>query len=192
MLFRRSETSYIKAISKHYEQLFLIKGNVRRLDKGPIERLNPEFFILEFSPNPIHNFWTYCTVGMSIERADTNLIELFVYSPKKDDSLVELLTICASYHRNSLPINLNHTLNIGRPWLDQSICDHAFISLPYLDGDKIEIFNFEGLTYHCYWLIPITRQERDYKIEFGSEALEQLFEEKHLDYINANRQNLAF
>src|SRR5690348_11901648 len=99
--------------------------------------------------------FVYCTVGMSADRTDENLVELFVFSPKPDSQLVELMTICASYHRNKLPLNIHHTVNIGHPWLDDSVCDHGFISLPYLDGPELEIFKFEGLEIHCYWLIPI-------------------------------------
>jgi hypothetical protein len=33
--------------------------------------------------------------------------------------------------------------------------------------------------------------ERDYKIEYGCEALEELFEEKQLDYLNPLRNSLV-
>jgi len=115
---------------------------------------------------------------------------LLVYSPKSDNLLVELLTVCASYHRNGLPLGLHHTVNIGQPWLDNSKCDHGFISLPYLDGEELEIFSFGGQEIHCYWFIPITEKERDYKVENGCEALEQLFEDKRFDYLNPNRDSL--
>jgi len=69
---------------------------------------------------------------MSLDRQDDNLIEVFVFSPRQDFDQVELITVCASYHRNGLPLNIHHTINIGRPWLDNSKCDHCFISLPHL------------------------------------------------------------
>ncbi|MBC7892455.1 MAG: suppressor of fused domain protein, partial [Sphingobacteriaceae bacterium] len=127
---------------------------------------------------------------MSVDRLDDNLIELVVYSPKPDNLLVELLTVCASYHRNVLPLNLHHTVNIGQSWLDNSKCDHGFISLPYLDGQELQIFNFGEREIHCYWFIPITEKERNYKIDEGCEALEQLFEDKQIDYLNPNRDSL--
>ena len=129
----------------------------------------------------------YCTVGMSADRVDENLIELFIYSPKSDDSLVELLTVCASYHRNGLPLNLHHTVNIGRPWLGNSKCDHCFISKPYLDGQELELFFYDEQEICCYWVIPITEKERDFKIENGCEELEQLFEDKQLNYLDPDR-----
>jgi hypothetical protein len=183
--------TYIHKLRQHFETYFGVTGKPLTLDKGPKEKLHPDFFILEFPPNKRHSMFCYCTVGMSADRLDDNKIELVVYSPKPDTSLVELLTYCASYHRNKLPLNIHHTVNIGQPWLDNSKCDHAFISLPYLDGEDLELFTFEGNSIHCYWLIPITEKERDYKMENGCEALEQLFEEGQLDYLNPNRKCLV-
>ena len=179
--------SYTTQLSQHYTSYFGIPGHQRRLNSGPLEKLHPNFYVLEFAPNPRHNCWIYCSVGMSLDREDDCLIELFVLSPRQDNALVELITVCASFHRNVRPLDIHHTVNIGRPWLNQSNCDHAFVSLPYLDGEALELFPFEGQHYHCYWLIPITEKERDYKIEQGCEALELLFEDKQLDYLNPDR-----
>lgn len=186
----QQSTAYTQQLQKHYENHFGISGNQLILDKGPKEKLHPDFYVLEFGPNKQHNCWVYCSVGMSLEREDDNLIEIFVFSPHQDAAQVELITVCASYHRNRLPLNLNHTVNIGRSWLGNSKCDHAFISLPYLDGEALEIFNFNDKTFYCNWLIPITEKERDYKTENGSDALEQLFEDKQIDYLNPARECL--
>lgn len=182
---------YINSLTRHYETFFGVTGKHLTLKEGPIQKLHPDFFVLEFSPNAMHSMFCYCTVGMSVDRLDDNLIELIIYSPKPDKALVELLTVCASYHRNGKSLNLNHTVNIGQPWLDNSKCDHGFISLPYLDGENMEIFNFAEHEIHCYWFIPITEKERDYKSENGYEALEELFEKKQFDYLNPNRACLV-
>ena len=182
--------NYTDLLRKHYENFYGIEGNRKDLAMGPKEKLNSNFYILEFGYNKRHSMWTYCTVGMSLDRADDNLIELVVYSPRQHESLVELMTIHASYHRNGQLLNIHHTTNIGQPWLDNSKCDYAFISLPYLDGEELEIFNYNGKIIHCYWLIPITEKERDYRAENGSEALQQLFESKQIEYLNPERKCL--
>ena len=186
----KDTATFTELLQKHYEDYFGICGQKLILEFGPKEKLHEEFYVLEFQPNQRHKFWTYCSVGMSLSREDDNLIEVFINSPYQDKSLVELITVCASYHRNNLPLNINHTVNIGRPWLDNSKCDHCFISLPYLDGEDFESFNFQDNIYHCYWLIPITEKERDYKIAYGSDALEDLFEEKQIDFLNIKRDCL--
>ena len=185
-----SKPTYTETLRKHYKKYFGTSGSIKRWTKGPQDKLHPDFYVLEVGPNQVHNMWTYLTVGMSLDRTDDNLVELFIYSPNQDDSLVELLTINASFHRNSEPLNIHHTVNIGQPWISNSGCDHGFISLPYLDGEELELFEYNDRTFHCYWFIPITELERDYKIEKGCEALEQLFEDKQLDYLNPQRNCL--
>lgn len=182
---------YIEGLVGHYEDYYGVMGKPLTLAKGPTEKLHKDFFILEFPPNDRHQMFCYCTVGMSVDRLGDNLIELVVYSPEPATSLVELMTVCASFHRNVLPLNLHHTVNIGQPWINNSKCDHGFISLPYLDGETLEIFDFGDRKIHCYWFIPITQKERDYKVEKGYEALVQLFEDKQLDYLNPNRDSLV-
>lgn len=186
-----SNKEYFKNLQRHFENYFKVKGNKIIWKKGPQEKLHSEFFILEFAPNHIHNFWIYCTVGMSADSLEENPIELFVFAPRQDVALAELLTITASYHRNVLSLDLHHTVNIGQPWLDSSKCDHGFISLPYMDVEELEIAQIGEKTVRCYWFIPITEQERDYKIKYGVDALEQLFEEKQLDYLNSDRTDLT-
>ena len=184
------KNTYCDSLRKHYEEFYGVKGTRRDWTIGPVEKLHPDFYILEFAPNKTHNMWTYLTIGMSLDRTDDNLIELFVYSPEQNESLVELLTINASFHRNSEYLNLHHTVNFGQPWINNSRCDHGFISLPYLDGEGLEIFDFQEQEIHCYWLIPITEKEREFKSEKGCEALEQLFEDEQIDYLNPNRECL--
>ena len=182
---------YTNALRLHFETYFGVQGRELNLDFGPREKLHKDFYVLLFTPNKRHNMFCYCTVGMSVDILDENLIELVIYSPQSDNSIVELLTYCASYHRNKLPLNIHNTVNIGQSWLGNSKCDHGFISLPYLDGNELEIFNFADKIIHCYWYIPITENEREYKIKNGCEALEQLFEDKQLDYLNPDREDLV-
>lgn len=180
--------SYTEKLLQHYTRYFHTKG--KRLElKDPVPgKLHPDFYVLEIPPGKIHsNIYVYCTVGMSCDRKDEHLIELFVYSPIPAKAVAEMLTWCASYHRNKLPLNLHHTVNIGQPWLGDSLCDHGFISLPYLEGLELEIFTPDDRKVHCYWFIPITEKERNYKIENGCEALEQLFEDHRFNYLNPGR-----
>lgn len=181
---------YTDRLRAHYESYFGVPGKRRTWDKGPTHKLHPEFYILEFGPSKRHQMWIYATVGMSLDREDENLIELFTYSRARDSSRVELLTINASFHRNSEPLNLHHTVVVGQLTDYSSTCDHGFISLPYLDGRDLEIFTHEEKEIHCYWFIPITEKERDYKIDRGCDALEELFEQKQFDYLDKNRKSL--
>lgn len=182
---------YTTELRQHYESFYGVDGTKVNWDKGPTHKLHPEFFILEFGPLKRHQMWTYATVGMSLDRDDHNLIELITYSKGQDTSRVELLTVSASFHRNSEPLNLHHTVVVGQLTDANTTCDHGFISLPYLEGEDLEIFKFENQEIHCYWFIPITEKERDFKIDKGCSALEELFEVTQFDYLDMQRKSLV-
>jgi hypothetical protein len=181
---------YTKKLQRHYEDHFDAEGARLSLPDRCHKKLHKDFFVLEIPPNKRHNMYAYCTVGMSSDRLDQNLFELFVYSPVQSKGLVAVMTWCASWHRNNAALHTNHTVNIGTSWLYNSSCDHGLISLPYLDGKRLEHFHFEGHIIQCNWLIPITERERNYKMKFGAPALEDLFEQKRIDYLNPNRKCL--
>ena len=177
----------LQQLQRHLESQWQTKGRSLKWKQGPTEKLPGAFRVLEFEPSSIHPFWIYSTLGMSLERADSHLIEMHIFSAKQDERLVELLTVTASCHRNSLPLGLHHTINFGRPWQDNSPCSFGFISIPYLDGEDLELFHFEDRHLHNLWLIPITEPEREYKVAHGWDALETLFEKYGLDYLDASR-----
>jgi hypothetical protein len=156
----------------------------------PHGKMGKDFSVLAFPPSSKTSCWVYSTLGMSTDTPNA-LIELHILSNKKDATLVELLTVTASFHRNSTNLGLHHTVNFGRPWQDDSRCNYGFISLPYLSGEALELFNFKDGHLHNLWLLPITESERNYKIENGWDALEQQFEECGFDYINPQRPSCA-
>lgn len=173
-------------IIAHYERCWHSKPVSHTWKEGPTHKLPYNFSILEFSPRDGRNMWTYATCCMS-QPEDASFIELHLFSSVKDERLVELLTTVAYYHRNTANLNLDHTVNFGKPWQGKSLCDHGLISLPYLDGPELENLNSAKF----YWLIPITKDEVAYKMKYGIGALEDLFEEKKFDYINASRKGVV-
>lgn len=177
-------------IINHYQENWGDNFERKFLSKGPMRSLSKEFCILEYQPNKERNRWIYATCGMSLfNRASP--IELHLFSLKQDEKLVELLTAIAHYHMTDTTLSLNHTVNFGVPWQDNSKCRFGLISLPYLDGPKLESLTLLNNIVHFYWLIPLTTDEVDYKKKNGVEALEQRFEQYHLDYLNPDRKSLA-
>jgi hypothetical protein len=121
---------------------------------------------------------------------DSPAIEVFIESPVESLRVVELLTMTAHYHRTGRTLGWSHTVYFGTPWLPDSQCDHGLLSLPYLDGPKLEKAALPGIEVQVLWLIPITKDEREYKISHGLEALEQLFEKSKSDYSDPRRQSV--
>jgi hypothetical protein len=181
---------YQKEVINHYEQVWDNKANVYLWDKGPFDKLPFDFRILEFAPTSSRIMWTYATCCQS-RPEDKEPVELHMFSSVKDESLIELLTAVACYHRNTAKLGLNHTINFGQSWQNTSKNEYGFISLPYLDGPSLEnlsLLNKKIVKF--YWLIPISKEEADFKSKYGSEALEQKFDEVNFDYLNPNRESM--
>ena len=121
--------------------------------------------------------------------SDVTRLELHLFSPSQYHFHLELLTVIAHYHRTGNRLELGHTVNFGRPWMEGSACEFGLVSLPYLDGPEVEDFFPEHgqSVVKCLWLIPITKTECKYKAENGLEALERRFDEAELDYLDPFR-----
>ena len=183
-------TPYIENLIAHYEKEWDNKSIIKYFGKGPIEDLLPQgFCVLEFPPTSKRNLWTYATCCMSTDM-DINPIELHIFSSTKNSELVELLTVIAHYHITGEKLNLNQTVNFGKPWQNNSNCNYGLISLPYLDGPKIENCIFLDKTIKCFWLIPITKEELNYVKNLGIDALEELFEKSNFKYYDENRKSI--
>lgn len=181
---------YADTIKAHYLKNWNVEPSIFYFDKGSIHELPYNFRILEFAPSKDRLFWTYSTCCMSQEE-DMEGLELFLLSSKKDEKLIELLTAIAHYHRTGIPLALQHTVNFGQPWQDESQCTFGLISLPYIDGPNLENMYFKNRIVKFYWLIPITKNELDLKKNKGVDALEEAFEEKSFNYLDPKRKSVV-
>jgi hypothetical protein len=178
---------YLKRIEEHYSQAWNNECTQLLLN-GTEDKWMEEVRILKYPPTAHRAFWTYATCGMSLMDEEDEL-ECFVYSPSEsDETLVGLLTMLAYYHQCKSRFWHGHTVDFGLPWIDQSLCDHGVLLLPYLDDEDFEYLKGEDLNVRFLWLLPITGAEREYKVNHGLEALELLFEEKRMNYIDPKRE----
>jgi len=180
----------LDAIEKHYESCWQGQPERRQLNAGPTWQLPVGFRVLVFAPTGSRKMWTYATCGMS-QQSDAVPIELHLFSPIQFEPHVELLTAITHYHLTGEYINLGHTVNFGRPWMPKSECQHGLISLPYLDGPKLEWFENNEERIRFLWLIPITRKELEYKKTQSLEALESRFEERNFNYLDPLRESVV-
>lgn len=172
-------------VEKHYETALGSKPVAVTFYKGPVHQLPSDFCVFEVPPGSARDVWIYGTCGMSF--GDSTPIELFLLSPRKAPELVELLYITAHFHLFSEQLDTDHTVNFGRPWLPGSQCDHGILST--MDGAKVQWADVDDQKVQFLWLIPITKAERDYKVEFGSDALDEEFVEKEVDCVDPMRQS---
>lgn len=179
---------YANLISRHYECIWDVSGIQYRWTSGPWTDLPDNFSVLLFPPNPRRAMWTYATRCMS-DSEDFHPIELHMFSPMEQPAHVELLTALAHYHRTESSLELGDSVNFGRPWIPESLCDYGLISYPYLDGIGLEKLDANGKEVNFYWLIPITKQEVEFKKKSGVNALEIKFERRKIDYLDPFRKS---
>lgn len=185
-------SSFLATVIDHYHQVWGVCAYEARWKIGPIENLPESFRVLVFEPTQERKTWVYATCGMS-EIPGESSIEMHMFSPVEYSGHIELLTVVAHYHRSGHPLNaVGSTVNFGREWMPESQLTYGLISRPYRDGPSLErILDKNGnLLAMCYWLLPITKAEREYKRQFGLEKLEALFDEHGLQYANARRSSI--
>lgn len=187
-----SNEEYFVETYNHYKKNWEVEPLIYLWEKGPIDKLPSNFRVLAFKPTEKRSYWIYATCGMS-EIEYNNLIELHLFSLTMDSEIVELLTVIAYYHCNTKKIGLHDTLNFGRSWQKASICKYGLISLPYIHGPDLENLFLSKIhrIAKFYWVIPVTKQEVDYKIDHGIDAIEKVFEETGIDYINPLRDSVV-
>ena len=164
-------------------------------DTGPLYRRVPGFRVHAVAPGPRgRNAWTYVTTGCwQAVHQDGHGLEFVCATREFTMRAVELLARNAYFHAGpeEQSLGLGHTVNLGEPWLPDSACDHALISLPYPWGPELEACDWVGGHAQLLWLLPITEAERDFKVEHGLEALEERFERARLDFTNAGRASVV-
>ena len=186
-----TDASHKERVISHYESCWAARGTEVPPPEGRRHELPADFTVLEFAPRDDRRMWTYATCCMS-QPTDSRPLELHIFSPYQSAEPVEILTAVAHYHRTGSPLDLGHTVNFGKPWINESECEYGLISLPYLDGPKLENLTLpDGTVVKFYWLIPVTRQEVEYKKAHGLDALEERFEEAGFNYLDPHRPSVC-
>ena len=158
---------------------------------GPTVRILPRFRVLRVAPGPKINLWTYISIGAwEVKRGESGGLEFIILAAEENARHVELLAMTAYYHSNH-GLGPGHTLPIGEPWLEGSLCEHLLVSLPYPFGEQLELCPVNGSHVHLLWLLPITLAEREFKMQNGLEALEELFDKHGLKYWVRDRDSVV-
>ena len=185
--------AYASSLIRHYQSVWGEHAYEARWQKGPADELASSFRVLVFEPIQGRPLWVYATCGMS-DADEGSAVELHMFSPSEYGGHIELLTVVAHYHRTGHPLGVvGTTVHFGRGWMPGSHLTYGLISRPYRDGPYLEFLSNENedLQIRCYWRLPITKSEREYKKQFGLEKLETLFDLNSLKYADPMRACLV-
>lgn len=111
---------------------------------------------------------------------DGHGLEFVVTAHVRDERLIALMAMIASYYCEGHQLGLEHSMAIGEPWVPGSACDHFLISLPYLHGPDLEHCPLPGGHARILLALPVTAAEIEFRRREGHEALEQLFDEAEI------------
>jgi Suppressor of fused protein (SUFU) len=178
---RDTDTAVVETLRTHLETWW---GSCDEFvwQRGPMHRDCPAFRVLR-AERAEDGLWLYASAGASLLRqVEGTGHEFFLVAPTESPELVELVTIASHYaiFGEHDGVHVGHTLNIGRPWLTGSRCDHLYLSTAYLLPPEFAIVKHPRGTAHLLWAVPITEAEKRWRHEHGQEAFEQLMEDREL------------
>jgi hypothetical protein len=171
-------------------------------DTEPLQTVLPDLRLLRIRPEGNGEEWVYTTLGAweitAPERGEQGLQEFVLGASEDRDIHLQILGMVAHYHADPAErLGVGHTLPIGRPWVPGSTCDHLLVSRPYPWGPKFEICPLGEEHVHFLWLLPITKEEREFKAERdargenGLEELEQRFDAAAIEWWRPARPSVV-
>lgn len=195
-----TESAAQSAVTHHLRSFFaghrvrVVQPWTGRRPYDDVVRVVPNLRVAVVPPGPRFVGWVYASLGCwdATRSEHGHGLEFVLASPREDERCELLLAMVSTYHSHSDPtfrLDLGHTVPIGEPWLDDSRCDHLFVSLPYPFGRELEIAEWDNGHARLLWLIPITEAERAFKASEGVEALEARFDEVGLEYLDVARSS---
>jgi len=192
---RRRENSAHDQILAHYKAVWPDRNVVdAHWTPGSIAQRLPSLHIAKIAPSSTQSMWTFATIGAS-DVAPSEPTGLEFVAVAKSDSAAVLMRLgwIAWYHAGPPENRLGagHTVPIGEGWVDGSPLDSILLTLPYLWGPRLEHCSIGHRHIQVLWALPIHQSERDFKIAHGLEALEQRFEEEHVDFLDPFRPPVA-
>jgi hypothetical protein len=152
----------------------------------------PNLRVLEVHPSAQDGGWAYASVGAWRTEAESHRSQEFVLlSPEQSDANVELLAMVASAHNDArYRIRENAIIDIGRPWLPGSLCDHILVAQPYFLDEGQGQVQVDDLEISYLWLVPITPPEAEFGRQVGGHVLFHEFADADVDLLEVDRPSL--
>ena len=187
------DTRLAKALAKHLNRHFPRRPrSAHHWPFGPVEDVLPGFRVVRVSPTSPADPWFYVTQGVAAISSTPERLEFVLMAPAESATHVESLAMVANFHADpAYGVREGKVLNIGRPWLDGSTCDHFLVSLPYPLGPDFEWCRTWGTPIRILWLLPVTAAEANLARDRGVEELESRLERHAVDILDVHRASVA-
>lgn len=174
-----------------YSSGFGVKPNSLDLRDERMRKLLTPAEVLECAKSSSLPFYSYITCGLGMLNK-SHPIEIFICSKDQRTSVGHLLGIVADFHLSlASGLSHGHTVNFGIPWVRGSKCTYGLISNPYPIDPQYSEVRMDDLLSRIYWVMPITKQELDFKKKYGLDAFEDRFESSGFDYSDPMRASVV-
>jgi len=198
----------LDALEQHIETHFGAFTNVFHEIASP--DIHVDIVIIE--PTPERNYYILLTMGMGARSMDVpaelegyhlERAEIMVCLPpdwKLDDLSDEkwywplrwLKILARLPGENSTWLGWGHTIPNGAPLAENTRLSALMLIYPGAFGDgSFECELPSGSTVNFYQIIPLHKEELDYKLQNNAEALLDLMSDKDLDYIRLDRKTVT-
>ncbi|MBN2291075.1 MAG: suppressor of fused domain protein [Pirellulales bacterium] len=201
-MFKRSsdeQGDWIEKREEHYCKLF---GPMSEDVMHSSDVKDVHVDIYQFPPNDERPHWTLITGGMSdlrqsIPRDAEGLApraEILMYAGEPSNWMFNVLKGLAEMpFEDDTFLHWYHTVPNGKPMTaEPSNLTSFFFLPPYFEEPQFADLKIEGDAVDFLWMIPITESERQYAMDKGSQALEEVFEKAGLDIVvDETRESLV-
>jgi hypothetical protein len=195
-----SNSQSIETRESHYQRFFgpLSEPVMHSTDVRPVH-----IDIYQFAPTEERPFWTLITGGMSDRRqnvpADAGShiaprAEILMYVRKPEHWMFAVLKGLAEMpFDDDTYLHWYHTVPNGKPMTARvSQLTSFFFLPPYFEEDGFDSLIVEGDRVHILMLLPITEAEREYAMQHGSQALEEVMSSSDFDpVVDEERSSLV-
>ena len=179
--------SWMECREGHYQKFL---GPIESPVMHSTDEKVPHIDIYQFGPTDERDFWTLITGGMSdvAQRAPeldppiSGRTEILLYAPEPQPWMFSVLKGLAGMpFDDDTYLHWGHTVPNGQPMTAKpSLLTSFFFLPPYFEDDGFDTLTLDDERVDILWLVPITEAEREFAVENGSRALEEVFAEKEL------------
>ena len=183
------DTRYARrALLAHLDTFWQLndKAMFRASDPMVAERL-PELRVARMAPGGPSEPWVHVTVGaFEITAAGGKGWEFMLLGGDSRPAHVDTLGLVVRRHLLS-PIDVGDVVSLGRPWADDSRCDHLLACPPYPYNVSLERCETADGPIRVVWMVPVTPEEVGLLRAEGAEALERCLQEAGVDFLSPGR-----
>ncbi len=188
--------NYAKAREAHYEKFF---GPITQLIMHSTDSRKPHIDIYQFEPADTRPYWVLITGGMSDLRQHIpdELVgkiapraEILLHAEEPKPWMFHVLKELAwiPFDKETF-LYWSHVVPNGMPMTaEPSELTNFFFLPPYFEGAELNTLYLDGDRVDFLWMVPIADGESEYKLEYGAEALETLFEKAKLPAVIDERR----